>query len=51
LTDGILRIRLEGQNQHQIGSTPTFIIGGKAYAGSRDIDEFGALIDPLVDGS
>jgi protein-disulfide isomerase len=51
LTDGILRTRLEGQNQHQIGSTPTFIIDGQAYAGSRDIEDFAALIDPLVDGS
>jgi protein-disulfide isomerase len=51
LTDGILRARLAGQNQYQIGSTPTFIIDGKAYPGSRDVEEFGALIDPLLDRS
>jgi protein-disulfide isomerase len=51
LTDGILRTRLEGQNEHQISSTPTFIIDGQAYAGARDIEEFAALIDPLVGGS
>ena len=51
LTDGILRARLDGQNQYQIGSTPTFIIDGKAYPGSRDVDEFSALIDPLLDRS
>jgi protein-disulfide isomerase len=48
LTEQILRTRLDGQNQFQIGSTPTFVIDGKTYAGSRDIDEFAALIDPLL---
>lgn len=51
LTDGILRTRLEGQNEYDIGSTPTFIIDGQAHAGARDIDEFSALIDPLLDNS
>jgi protein-disulfide isomerase len=51
LTDGILRQRLDGQNQYDIGSTPTFIIDGKAYSGSRDVEEFGELIDPLLDQS
>jgi protein-disulfide isomerase len=51
LTDGILRERLAGQNEHDIGSTPTFIIDGKAYPGSRDVEEFGKLIDPLLDQS
>jgi protein-disulfide isomerase len=51
LTDGILRQRLAGQNEHDIGSTPTFIIDGKAYPGSRDVEEFGELIDPLLDQS
>lgn len=51
LSDGILRIRLEGQNAHEISSTPSFIIDGKTYPGARDIDEFSALIDPLLDGS
>jgi len=51
LTDGILRQRLAGQNEYDIGSTPTFIIDGKAYPGSRDVEEFGELIDPLLDQS
>ena len=51
LADGILRTRLEGQNQHQIGSTPTLVIDGKTYAGSRDIEELETLIDPLIGGS
>ena len=51
LTDGILRQRLAGQNEYDIGSTPTFIIDGKAYPGARDVEEFGELIDPLLDQS
>jgi protein-disulfide isomerase len=51
LTDSILRERLTGQNEYQIGSTPTFIIDGKAYPGARDADEFAKLIDPLLDQS
>jgi protein-disulfide isomerase len=51
LSEGILRERMAGQNEYDIGSTPTFIIDGKAYAGSRDAEEFGKLIDPLLDQS
>jgi protein-disulfide isomerase len=51
LTDGILQTRLEGQNQYEIGSTPTFVIDGKTYSGSRDVEEFGELLDPLLDQS
>jgi protein-disulfide isomerase len=51
LADRILQTRLEAQDQHDISSTPSFIIDGKTYPGSRDIDEFGELIDPLLDES
>jgi protein-disulfide isomerase len=51
LTDGILSERLSGQNEYDIGSTPTFIIDGKAYAGSRDVEEFAELIEPLLEES
>lgn len=51
LTNGILQTRLDGQNQHDISSTPTFIIEGEPYAGSRSVDDFSALIDPLLDQS
>ena len=48
LTNRILQSRLDAQSQHDVNSTPTFIIGGKAYAGARDIEEFASLIDPLL---
>jgi protein-disulfide isomerase len=51
LTNGILQGRLAGENEYKIGSTPTFIIDGKAYPGSRDVEEFAKLIDPLLDQS
>jgi protein-disulfide isomerase len=51
LTDGILQTRLEGQNQYDIGSTPTFVIDGKTYSGSRDVEGFSELLDPLLDQS
>jgi protein-disulfide isomerase len=51
LTNRILQSRLDAQNQYDVSSTPSFIIDGKLYPGSRDIDEFGKLIDPLLDAS
>jgi protein-disulfide isomerase len=51
LTNQILQSRLDAQSKYDVSSTPTFIIGGKAYAGARDIDEFASLIDPLLQKS
>jgi protein-disulfide isomerase len=51
LSNQILQSRLDAQNQHNVSSTPTFIIDGKTYAGARDIDEFASLINPLLQKS
>jgi protein-disulfide isomerase len=48
LGDRVLQARLDGQRQHDIRSTPTFIIGGKSYPGNRTVEEFAAIIDPLL---
>jgi protein-disulfide isomerase len=48
LEEGILSARLEGQQKYGVSSTPTFIVNGKAYSGNRSIDEFAAIIDPLL---
>lgn len=45
LADGILEIRLEGQRQYEVGSTPTFIIDGTKVTGARDISEFAEVIE------
>ncbi len=51
MVDGVLQSRLEGQNEHKVQSTPTFVINGETHAGNRTIDEFADIIDPLVGGS
>lgn len=49
LTDGILQMRLEGQEKHDVSSTPSFVIDGETYAGSRSIEDFAELIEPLLE--
>lgn len=51
MVDAILQSRLVGQNEHQVQSTPTFVINGETHAGSRDIDAFAEIIEPLLGGS
>ena len=51
MVDGVLQSRLTGQNEHEVQSTPTFVINGETHAGNRTIDEFAEIIDPLVGGS
>jgi protein-disulfide isomerase len=47
LLDGVLRIRQQG-TADGVRSTPTFIIDGTVYPGSRSIDEFAQIIDVLL---
>ena len=51
MVNDILQTRLDGQNEHKVQSTPTFVIGGQTYPGSRDVDAFAEIIDPLLNGS
>jgi protein-disulfide isomerase len=51
LADGILRTRLEAQDQYEISSTPTFVINGETYGGARGVEEFSEIIDPLLEKS
>lgn len=51
MVDGVLQSRLQGQNEHKVQSTPTFVINGETHAGNRSIDEFADIIDPLIGGS
>lgn len=48
MQDAILQSRLEGEQKHDIRSTPSLIIDGKTYSGARSIDELAQLIDPLL---
>jgi protein-disulfide isomerase len=51
LQNRILQSRLDAQNEFDVTSTPTFVIDGKVYAGSRDLDGFAEIIDPLLGDS
>ena len=51
LQNRILKTRLEGQDEHDIRSTPSFVIDGETYTGSRDVDGFAEIIEPLLGGS
>lgn len=48
LEDAVLQSRLSGQATFKIQSTPTFVINGKTYSGNMSVDEFAAIIDPLL---
>lgn len=51
LQNRVLQERLDGQDQYDISSTPTFIIDGEKFTGSRDIEGFAEIIEPLIGGS
>ena len=51
LADRILRTRLDAQNEHEINSTPSFVINGETYDGARELEEFSEIIDPLLEKS
>ena len=48
LEEAILSSRLEGQQRFSVQSTPTFVINGKVYPGNKSIEEFAAILDPLL---
>jgi protein-disulfide isomerase len=48
LEDAILYARLDGQQKYGVRSTPTFVINDKIYSGNRSIEEFAAILDPLL---
>ena len=48
LGDGILQTRLDGEQQHEVTSTPTFLIDGKTYRGALTLEELEKIIIPLL---
>ena len=48
ITDFILEQRIEGVEEYDISSTPTFIINGDVYAGNMSIDEFDKIIEKEI---
>lgn len=51
LTNSILQGRLDAQNQHDIASTPSFVIDGQTVTGVQEVEDLAELIDPLLEGS
>ncbi|MGB1547192.1 MAG: DsbA family protein [Alphaproteobacteria bacterium] len=51
LGDLILKERLYGEETYEIRSTPTFIIDGKNHVGALSIEDFDAILEPLLSGS
>lgn len=48
MEDAVLKSRLDAQKEHQIRSTPSFVINGKLYGGDHGLDEMAKAIDPLL---
>ena len=46
--DAILQMRLDGERGFEVRSTPSFIIGGRLYAGALSFERFAELIRPLL---
>lgn len=48
MVDAVLQSRLDAQAQYDVRSTPTFVIDGKAYPGSRSVEAFAEILEPLL---
>ncbi|MEZ5933104.1 MAG: DsbA family protein [Alphaproteobacteria bacterium] len=48
LTDYVLQVRLDGQNEFAVDSTPTVIVNGKKLAHVSSFEEVKAAVEPLV---
>jgi len=49
MADAVLEMRLEGQEQHGVNSTPTFVINGEVHAGVSGVEDFAELIENAAD--
>ncbi len=45
LMDAILQVRLDGQNEYGIDSTPSFVVNGEKLTGGNGIENFAEVID------
>jgi protein-disulfide isomerase len=48
LLDDVRAVRDRGTKEFGVNSTPTFFINGGRYPGAMSIEEFSAILDPLV---
>lgn len=48
MLDAVLQMRLDGQAEFDVASTPTFIINGQMVSGNRSVDEFATVIEAAL---
>jgi len=48
MLDAVLQMRLDGQAEFDIASTPSFIINGQMVSGNRSVDEFATVIEAAL---
>jgi protein-disulfide isomerase len=48
MLDAVLQMRLDGQAEYSVSSTPTFVINGEVVSGNRSVDEFATVIEAAL---
>ena len=48
MLDAVLQMRLDGQAEFDIASTPSFVINGQLVSGNRSVDEFATVIEAAL---
>lgn len=48
VADAVLKQRLDGQQKFEISATPTIIINGQKFGGGLTIEQFRAVVDPMI---
>jgi protein-disulfide isomerase len=48
MLDAVLQTRLDGQEEYDISSTPSFVINGELVSGNRSVDEFATVIESAL---
>lgn len=47
IVDGVIKHRLDAENDYQVDSTPSFVIDGKLYRGGMSIEQFEQVVESL----
>lgn len=48
MLNAVLQSRLDGQEEYEISSTPSFVINGELVSGNRSVDEFATVIESAL---
>ncbi len=44
----VLQMRLDGEREHGVNATPSFLVGGRLHRGVLTFEQFAALVRPLL---